>query len=323
MQGFELPAPLRGVIPPMVTPLAGEDQLDGAAVERLVEHMLGGGVHGLFVLGTTGEGPSLPAQLQREMLRRTCDVVGGRVPVLAGVTHSSLQESIALAEAAAAAGAQAVVAAPPFYFALGQGDVEAYFRQLARRSPLPLLLYNMPSHTKIALSPECVERLLAEPGILGIKDSAGDMTTFQHLQQIVAARPGCTLLMGPEELLGAATLAGGHGGVCGGANLLPRHFVNLQEAASSGAVETVRRLTSKTVELRRRVYDLVDQPSGFIKALKAALAHAGLCPDLPAPPLGKLDKQTTERIAVAVDDLELAPPLVGSSPGQPTGPASP
>src|SRR5690349_11754783 len=98
----------RGIIPPIVTPLRSRDALDEPGLERLIEHILAGGVHGLFVLGTTGEAPSLSYRLRREMIARTCKQVAGRVPVLAGITDTAIVEAMHLAEFAAEAGAQAL-----------------------------------------------------------------------------------------------------------------------------------------------------------------------------------------------------------------------
>ncbi|HEY9248654.1 MAG TPA: dihydrodipicolinate synthase family protein, partial [Rariglobus sp.] len=94
-------AALRGIIPPMATPLCGRDMLDVHGLERLVEHMLGGGVHGLFILGTTGEAPGLSYRLRRELIERTCRQVDGRVPVLVGVTDTAMVEAAGLAAVAA------------------------------------------------------------------------------------------------------------------------------------------------------------------------------------------------------------------------------
>src|SRR3954465_14755813 len=106
---------LRGVVPPMVTPLRERDKLDHAGLERLIEHILAGGVHGLFVLGTTGEAPNLGYRLRRELIERTCKLVRGRVPVLVGVTDTAFVESVGLAQHSADCGADAVVLAPPYY----------------------------------------------------------------------------------------------------------------------------------------------------------------------------------------------------------------
>ncbi|KPK45009.1 MAG: dihydrodipicolinate synthase, partial [Phycisphaerae bacterium SG8_4] len=133
----ELPSPLRGIIPPLVTPLLDRDTLDEAGLERLVEHILAGGVHGLFILGTTGEAPSLSYRLRHDLIERVCRQVAARVPVLVGITDTSFVESTNIARKAKDAGAQAVVLAPPYYFPAGQLELLEYLKHLTAELPLP------------------------------------------------------------------------------------------------------------------------------------------------------------------------------------------
>src|SRR5580693_3531585 len=107
--------PLTGIVPPMVTPLRGRDELDVGGLEKLLEHILAGGVSGLFILGTTGEGPSLSYRLRRELIDRVRRQVNHRVPILVGITDTAFVESVNVARCAADSGADAVVAAPPYY----------------------------------------------------------------------------------------------------------------------------------------------------------------------------------------------------------------
>src|ERR1700734_2863123 len=108
--------PLRGIIPPLATPLASIDALDVPGLEKLIEHILGGGAHALFILGTTGEGPALSYRLRRELIERVCRQTADRVPVLVGITDTSFVEAVNLAQFAAEAGAKILVLAPPFYY---------------------------------------------------------------------------------------------------------------------------------------------------------------------------------------------------------------
>ncbi len=226
-----LPTPLRGIIVPMVTPLKDRDTLDAPGLERLIEHILAGGVHGLFTLGTTGEAPSLSHRLQCELIERVCAQVDRRVPVLVGITDTSFVESVNIAHKAKEAGAMAVVLAPPYYFFAEQPELLEYLEHLVSELPLPLFLYNMPLNTKIILKPETVLAASNIEGIIGLKDSSANMIYFHQLQMLFKDKPDFTLLIGSEELLGEAVLSGGHGGVCGGANLAPRLYVLLYEAA--------------------------------------------------------------------------------------------
>src|SRR5690606_23128003 len=126
---------------------------------RLVEHVIAGSVDGIFVLGTTGEAPSLGYRLRRELIDRVCRLAAGRVPVLVGITDTAFVESVNLAEVARAAGAAAVVLATPYYFPAGQTELAGYVENLLPQLPLPLVLYNMPSLTKVWYEIETLERL--------------------------------------------------------------------------------------------------------------------------------------------------------------------
>ena len=216
---------LTGIVPPLVTPLRNIDELDTLGLSRLIEHVIEGGVRGLFILGTTGEAPSLSYHLRREMIKQTCQLAAGRVPVLVGITDTAFVESVTLAECAAAAGATAVVLTTPYYFPAGQTELISYVRHIVDRLPLPLVLYNMPSLTKVWFEHETLRRLATLPQIVGVKDSSGDLDYFRELIQLKSARPDFSIMIGPEALLPAAMSAGGDGAVAGGANICPRLFV--------------------------------------------------------------------------------------------------
>src|SRR6266567_68182 len=186
---MDLLRPFRGLITPMATPLAEPDQLDAAGVERLVPHILAGGVHALFLLGTTGEGPSLGHRTRRELIERVTQLCGTKVPVLVAITDTSREESIALAAFAAAHGASGLVLAAPYYFPMTQMDLAGYVERLAPKLPLPFFLYNMPSHTKVAFEPETVRRLADLPNVQGLKDSSGDLNYFRDVCEAVSDRP--------------------------------------------------------------------------------------------------------------------------------------
>ena len=132
--------PLTGIIPPMITPLRGRDELDVAGLERLIEHILSGGVNGLFILGTTGEGPSLSYRLRRELIERVCKQVNHRVSVLVGITDTAFVESVNVARAAAESGADALVVAPPYYLPEAQPELQEYLDHLVHELPLPLYI---------------------------------------------------------------------------------------------------------------------------------------------------------------------------------------
>ena len=296
-----------GIIPPLATPLLDRDTLDPAGLERLIEHVLGGGVHGLFVLGTTGEGPALPMGVRRDLVERTVRQVRGRVPVLVGISDTVLADSLALARFAADTGAAAVVAAPPYYFPAGQAPLERWCRSLVADLPLPLLLYNMPEMVKVVLGAELVRRLADQPGIVGLKDSGGDLETFAGYARVVRdERPDWTLLIGPEQMLPQAHALGGHGGVCGGANVAPRLFVELQAALERGEEAIAAGLQQKVLALGR-LYTVGTEPGRVIVGVKGALSALGICDDTSAAWFERLDADQQGRIAEIVAGIRGEP----------------
>jgi len=304
--------PCKGIVPPLVTPLTGRDRLDVAALERLIEHVLEGGVHGVFILGTTGEGPSLSHRLQREMIRQTGRIVAGRVPVFVGVTDPSFVESVDLARTASEAGADFVVLAAPFYFPVHQADLLQYTEEFARESALPTLLYNMPTHTKVSFDIATVARLLDNPRIVGVKDSSGSMLYFNQLLELARERPDFAVFMGPEELMAQAVLAGAHGGVCGGANLLPRLYVELFEAAVSDDLRLVAKLQHRVMRMSSKIYQVGPAPTGYLTGIKSALSLVDICSAIFAEPIHPLSEPQVATIRQHLVDLGEFPQLQAS-----------
>ena len=268
---------LSGVIPPMVTPLLETGALDVAGTSRLVEHILSGGVHGLFLLGTTGEATDLPYDIRRELVGRVCADVAGRVPVLVGITDTVMDESLRLAEYAAECGADALVAAPPYYFAAGQPELVDYYRNLADRIPLPLFLYNMPAQVKVSISVPTVVELASPRNIIGLKDSSGNIGYFNACRYAMRNNPDFRIFIGPEEAMGEVVLMGAAGGVAGGANLFPQTFVELYDAAVAKDVDRVRSIQERVMHVSSLIYGVGHHNSSFVKGVKCALSLMGIC----------------------------------------------
>lgn len=301
------PVPLRGIVPPLVTPLVAQDELDQAGLQRLVKHVLAGGVHGLFILGTTGEAPSLSYRLRRELIEQVCRLVDGRVPVLVGITDTAFTESVALAKVAAEAGAAAVVLATPYYFPAGQTELIGYVEHIAAELPLPLVLYNMPSLTKVWFEIETLKQLAPIERIIGIKDSSGDLAYFARLMELKALRPDWSVMIGPEALLGDAMRCGGDGGVSGGANIAPRLFVDLYEALAGGDQDASSALQQQVLTLQQ-IYEIGKYASRHIKATKCGLSLLGICDDFMAEPFHRFRQPQREQVAAILRQMNLLAP---------------
>lgn len=287
--------PFRGIVPPLVTPLVGRDALDEAGLERLVERVIEGGVGGLFILGSTGEAPSLSYRLRGQVIRRVCRLAAGRVPVLAGITDTAFVESVALANVAADAGAAAVVLTTPYYFPAGQTELIGYVQNIAAELPLPLVLYNMPSLTKVWFEIDTLRRLSDIPSIVGIKDSSGDLEFFARLIGLRSERPDWSILIGPEHLLVEAVRLGGDGGVCGGANVFPRLFCDCCRAALGGDKLQADALMRR-IEDFGGIYAIGKYASRYIKATKCALSLLGVCDDFMAEPFHRFKPPEREKV---------------------------
>ncbi len=292
-----------GIIPPLVTPLCARDTLDEPGLERLVEHVLAGGVHGLFLLGTTGEAPSLGYALRKSFISRVSAQVRGRVPLLVGITDTAVVESLQIAKHAADSGAAALVLATPYYFPAGQTELIGYIERLLPELPLPLMLYNMPSLTKVPFEISTLERLADHQKIVGVKDSGGDLTYFRHALGLRNVRPDWSIFIGPEALLPEALELGADGGVSGGANIYPEFFTGCYAAFQAGDSNRMAATRSQILKLQA-IYEIGKYASRYIKATKCALSLRGLCDDFLAEPFHRFYPEDRARVEAILKSLE-------------------
>jgi len=295
--------PLRGIIPPMIAPLSSPETLDVEGAERLTEHLIAGGVHGIFILGSTGEGPSLSPEIQRQLIETTVRQTNGRVPVLVGITDTCLANSLSLAEISADLGVSAVVASSPCYFQIGQPELLDYCHKLVAEVPLPLVLYNMPGLTKVSFEPDTVRQMLQYEKVIGIKDSSGDLDVAASYVKVIAERPDWTLMTGPEELLADAIKIGVMGGVCGGGNLFPRLFVDLYEAAIAKDTAKIELLHNAVLQLGKTLYGVGQYSTSYMKGIKCALSCLGICDDHMALPLKRFAEKERSVIKQRIEKL--------------------
>ncbi|MDX1934894.1 MAG: dihydrodipicolinate synthase family protein [Capsulimonadales bacterium] len=261
---------LRGIVPPLLTPRDenGRPQVD--ALQELTEHLIAGGVHGLFVLGTTGEGPVLSPADRSLVIRTVCRTAADRLPVVVGTMDGSPDATTDLARQAADAGAAAVVVTPPLFLPLSARENVAYLTGVAERSPLPVLLYNLPPGLAGSpIPPVLLPQLMECARILGIKDSSGGMEYLHYAVRLARThRPDWSIFIGPEGFLAEAVLFGASGGVSGGANLFPGLYVALYDAASRGDLPATRRLHDLVLDFG----DVVFGPPGTTDAIEVIRA---------------------------------------------------
>ena len=294
----------QGIIPPLITPLKDPDTLDVEGLERLLEHMISGGVHGIFALGTTGEGPCLSYKLRIQVILEVCRIVKQRIPVLVAVTDTAMEESARLAQVAAEAGVDSVVLTTPYYFPAGQTELTQYVEHILPKLPLPVMLYNIPSLTKVWFEIDTLSQLSSHDQILGVKDSSGDLDYFAKLVELKSARPDWSLLVGPEAKMIDSVRLGGSGGVNGGANIYPRLFVEAYQAAVSGDAVRASDLQKK-IEDFGQIYEIGQYASRVIKATKCAASILGLCDDCMAEPFNKFYPEDRAKVETILKTLNL------------------
>ncbi|MBR4364113.1 MAG: dihydrodipicolinate synthase family protein [Prevotella sp.] len=299
-------SPLCGIIPPLVTPLKNNETLDVESLERLIEHLIAGGVHGLFILGTTGEEQSLSYQVRKQMIQESCRINRGRLPLLVCITDTSIVESIRLAQVAADCGADGVVSAPPYYFATGQPELAQFYEELVPQLPLPVFLYNMPSHVKVSFAPDTVRRIAQNPRVIGFKDSSANAVYFQSVMYKMKERPDFAMLVGPEEITGECVLLGGHGGINGGANMFPELYVGMYDAAKAHDIDRVLRLQQYIMQISTSIYTVGQHGSSYLKGLKCALSILGVInDDFVASPFYKFNAPERDKIRQALAALPI------------------
>ena len=287
----------------MVTPLDARRRLDKTGTRNMVNHLLKGGVDGIFLLGTTGEGPHLSYAVREELVKTVCRLVRGRVPVLVGITETDMDDAVAFATRCKLHGAAAVVAAPPYYFKLTQAECVAWFTEMANRLPLPLVIYDMPAHTDTVIEPVTIAKLAAHPNIVAMKDSSSIIALFNKFRLALEKADGFSLFMGPDEAMGEAVLLGADGGVCTGANLWPAQFKAMYLAAKAGDAEKVRRLQRFTTMSSYLLYGLGQGQIGFLKGVKCALAEMGLIRNVLAAPFAPFEGAERRKVKAALKAL--------------------
>lgn len=236
---------LRGIVPPVVTPLTADHELDPPRLRAHIDHMLAAGVHGIFVLGTTGEFYALDEREKQAVVADAIAHVNGRSPVYAGTGAETTREVIRLTKMAEREGATGVSVITPYFLKPNQSELFDHFRRVAESTPLPVVLYNNPATCGgLSIDPETVAQLAELPNIVGIKDSSGDL---QNTIEIVRQTPRDTfsVLNGRDTLIHAALQAGAQGAIPASCNIAPELCVGIYDSFVKGDAEAARAFQSR------------------------------------------------------------------------------
>jgi len=287
---------LEGVHCALVTPVDQDDSIDRPAVRRLVGSVLDAAVRGLVPVGGTGEYSALSPRARLAMVEATVEAADGRVPVVAGVLATGFQDAAQAGREFKAAGADGLLLITPYYTTPTQAGIRRYFAAYAEAVGLPLLLYDIPTRTGVAVSPETVAAMAEDGSILGMKACNRDFEQFLRIMTLAGDR--IAVMSGEEPFFAAQVAVGATGGILATANLVPRLWNAIYEAARGGDIRGALR---KQEELRPFIEDIFRETNPG--PLKAAMAMADLDMGRAMLPLLPPSQETIDRLRASVPDV--------------------
>lgn len=300
---------LSGVVPPLLTPLTPEGEIDMASLERLIAHLLEGGVDGIFALGSSGEVAYSDDARRSQVLEAVTGFVAGQVPVIAGVIDMQTDRVIHHMRAAERFDLDGYVVTAPFYSITGPEEIDTHFRTIAAAADAPIWAYDIPVCVHTKLSPAHLLQLGTDGVITGVKDSSGDDVSFRRLAAMNrAAGSPLTLLTGHEVVVDGAYLSGADGSVPGLGNVDPAGYARMHRAAQAEDWALVRREQDRLAALFEIVFQPTDKvgPAAGIGAFKTALRELGvIATNNVTVPMSPIEGETVGRIRTILEQTGL------------------
>jgi 4-hydroxy-tetrahydrodipicolinate synthase len=282
----------------MASPITAEGRVHEGALRKLVNHLIGGGVHGLFPVGSQGEFFALTFEQKQEIVRITVDETRGRVPVYAGTGAVTTREVIETTKMARDMGVSAVSILTPYFLVPSQKELIEHYIAAAKAVPdLPILLYSNPDRTQVPFPVSTVLELAAVDNIVGIKDSSGDMSLTGEYIRLTRGMD-FHVLAGRDTLIYATLCYGGTGSICATANVDPRVPVEIYEAFMAGdhkrALEAQYRLAPLRVAFGLGTFPVV---------IKEALNLIGIEAGEAIRPVGPMTPENREKLRRILDEM--------------------
>ncbi|HEU5314902.1 MAG TPA: dihydrodipicolinate synthase family protein [Chloroflexota bacterium] len=269
---------LEGISPPLVTPLLPDGSLDEPGLRRLIDYVIDGGVHGIVVLGSSGEAALLLPEVRRRVVEVAVDQAGRRVPVVVGTGEPGTALAVQSTRLAQQAGAAGAIVVPPFYYPHDQEAVKRHYRTLRDEVGLPLLAYHIPGMTKVPVEADTLLELAADGTLVGMKDSAGSFAYYQRIVDGTRDNPRFAALQGSDQFLFAGLHYGGDGAISVISQVAPKIMVALYDAARASDWDEARRLHAQWQRVSAAI------GPGWIPAIKGAFSALGICgPHVAAP----------------------------------------
>jgi len=257
-------AKLSGIFTPNLVPFDAKGRINEDELRRMVNWLIEKGVTGLYPNGSTGEFIRLSLEERKRVIEIVVEENAGRVPVLAGAAEANLDMILDVSKVYADLGCAAVSVTGPYYYKVSQDSIEHFFRELAQRSPIDIVLYNIPQYSN-EFSVPVLRRLAMDcPRIVGVKDSSRDFPRFLNtLQAIKPQRPDFSCLIGCEEILFPSLLMGADGGTIASSGVVPEVIMRLYHESVAGNIAEARRIQLKLLELINTMLNGMNFPEGF------------------------------------------------------------
>lgn len=293
----------QGVVVPIVTPLDASGALDKDGLKRLIDHVIEGGVHGVFPAGTTGEFARLDARTRHELFDLCAEYVGGRRPIYAGVTDASIGTVKEHIKAAEASGADVIVASLPYYYTVTTArEAERWFRAIIEAASKPVILYDIPGNVGVSIRPEAVAALAGD--VAGMKDSSGSPELLeQYLAALGGAERSTGFLCGSEDLFEEAVRRGADGIVPSMANVFPKLWSTLWNRREDADV--VARLMAVVRDINQ-MNGRYESSLGHVAWKKRTLSLLGVCGDAMTLPADTAPAEDDDLLRRFISDVESA-----------------
>jgi 4-hydroxy-tetrahydrodipicolinate synthase len=278
----------------MVTPFQADGQVDYDALEKLIDHLIDGGIDYLVSLGTTGESATLSKEEKKQVFAFTAKTVNKRVLLVAGIAGNNTLETVAEIKAFDTTGYDAILSASPHYNKPTQEGIYQHYKAIAEAAPLPIILYNVPSRTGTSVSAETTVRLATDfKNIIGIKEASG---SFDLLNQLMRDKPEDFLVISGDDPISLPMIAMGAVGVISVVgNALPRQFSDMIKKCLSGDYKGAQPAHYSMIEFTRLMF-----AEGSPAGVKSALKHLGVCGDTLRLPLVPVSESAAENIKAQI-----------------------
>jgi 4-hydroxy-tetrahydrodipicolinate synthase len=290
----------RGVIPALVTPLDKNGNLMEDALRKVIDYTISGGVHGLFILGSSGEIYGLTSEQKRRVVEVTVDHTAGRVPVYCGASEITTRDCIQTAQMVEEVGGVAALSVlTPYFMSPTQSELADHFKAIAKSTKLPIILYGNEARTQVKIEVKTCEELSKVDNIIGIKDSSGDMTRMAEYLR-VTDRETFSVLAGRDTLIYAGLCHGGSGAIASTGNIAPKLVSEIYNTFVAGDLQKSLELQLKLAPLRLAV-----DKATFPVVLKEGLRMVGIDVGYAFAPALEMSPESRELLANVLKDLEL------------------